>query len=160
MEVLLIKPSEIAAFTPLSGNVDEDKYKYCIYDVQVTVIEPLLGTKLYEKLKTDFEAGNITGKYKILLENYLKPILRHQVFAEYVEVASFNVANGGIFKHQPANSEVVGKSEVQYLAQTARSKAQLFIERAEKYLRGSGISEYAERGCGSKNIRVSAGWHL
>lgn len=160
MEVLFIKPSEIAQYTPLSGNVDEDKYKFCIYDVQVTVIEPMLGSKLYTKMKADFEAGSLTGKYKDLLENHLRPIMRHQVFAEYVEVASYNVSNGGIFKHQPANSEVVGKTEVQYMAQTARSKAQTFIERAERWLSGSGIKEYSERGCGSKNIQVTGGWHL
>lgn len=158
MEVLLIKPSEVTQFTPMGGNVDLDKYTPCIYDVQITVIEPLLGKELYEKIKTDFEADTLADKYEELYIQYLKPILRHQVFAEYVEIGSYTVANAGIFKHQPENSEVVSKSEVQYLAQTARTKAQLYIDRAERWLRCSGIPEYKK--CCNDDIQVSGGWHL
>ena len=158
MEILLIRPSEITEFTPLGGNVDVDKYKPCIYDVQITVIEPLLGTTLYEKIKTDFDTDALEGLYETLYNDYLKPILRHQVFAEYVEIGAYTVANGGIYKHQPANSEVVSKSEVQYLAQTQRTKAQLYIDRAEKWLCKNNLPEYSA--CCSKNIKVSSGWHL
>lgn len=159
MEVLLIKPSEITEFTPLGGNVDTDKYLPCIYDVQITVIEPLLGSALYDKIKQDFEAETLTGTYLELYTDYLKPILRHQVFAEYVEIGSYSVTNAGIFKHVPENSETVSKSEVQYLAQTQRSKAQLYIERAERWLGKSGITEYT-KGCNGRDLQVTSGWHL
>lgn len=159
MEILLIRPSEITEFTPLGGNVDIDKYKPCIFDVQVTVIEPLLGTDLYEKIRTDFDADTLSGLYLTLYENYLKPILRHQVFAEYTEIASYFVSNGGIFKHSATDSEVVDKNEAQYLAQIHRSKAQLYIERAEKWLRSNTLPEYSSS-CGSNNVKVTSGWHL
>jgi hypothetical protein len=159
MEVLLVKPEEITQFTPLGGNVDIDKYLPCIYDVQVTVIEPLLGCDLYEKIKTDFESDTLAGDYLILYTNYLKPILRHQCFAEYVEIGSYVVANGGIFKHQPVNSTVVEKSEIQYLAQTQRTKAQMYIERAEKWLCKNPLPEY-NTCCNKTNVKVSSGWHL
>lgn len=158
MEILLIRPSEITAFTPMGGNVDIDKYTTCIYDVQVTVIEPLLGKSLYEKIKTDFSNNTLDGDYKVLYDDYLKPILRHQVFAEYVEIGSYTVANGGIYKHVPENAEVVTKTEVQYLAQTQRTKAQIFIERAERWLAGKSIAEYT--GCKKNSPKVSSGWFL
>jgi len=158
MEILLIRPSEITEFTPLGGNVDIDKYKPCIYDVQITVIEPLLGTELYEKIKTDFNDDALAGLYLTLYNNYLKPILRHQVFAEYSEIASYMVDNGGIFKHQPTDSVVVEKSEVQYLAQTQRTKAQLYIERARKWLCENPLDEYNR--CDTTNVKVTSGWHL
>lgn len=161
MEILLIRPSEITEFTPLGGNVDVDKYTPCIYDVQIMVIEPLLGADLYDKVKTDFEAGTLAGEYLTLYTDYLKPILRHEVFAEYVEIGSYTVANGGIYKHAPENAEVVTKSEVQYLAQTHRSKSQTYIDRAKKWLRKSTIIEYNNRDCGGSNdVRVSSGWFL
>lgn len=158
MEILLIRPSEITEFTPLGGNVDIDKYKPCIFDVQVTVIEPLLGTELYEKIRTDFSNDTLTGLYETLYNNYLKPILRNQVFAEYSEIASYMVDNGGIFKHQPVDSAIVDKSEVQYLAQTHRSKAQLYIDRARKWLCENNLPEYNR--CDTTNVKVSSGWHL
>lgn len=158
METLLIRPSEITQFTPMGGNVDVDKYTTCIYDVQVTVIEPLLGKSLYEKIKTDFANNSLVGKYEILYKDYLKPILRHQVFAEYVEIGSYTVANGGIYKHVPENAEVASKAEIQYLAQTQRTKTQIYIERAERWLRENSLPEY--KGCGKGKVQVSSGWHL
>jgi hypothetical protein len=161
MEVLLIRPSEITEFTPLGGNVDVDKYLPCIYDVQVTVIEPLLGADLYAKIITDFGDDDLAGDYLTLYTDYLKPILRHQVFAEYVEIGAYMVTNAGIFKHAPENAEVVTKSEVQYMAQIHRSKAQLYIERAEKWLRKGLLTEYKNRGCGGSNdVTVTSGWFL
>ena len=158
MEILLIRPSEITEFTPLGGNVDIDKYKPCIFDVQVTVIEPLLGTELYEKIRTDFYAETLAGLYLELYESYLKPILRHQVFAEYVEIGSYMVDNGGIFKHQPTDSQVVDKNEVQYLAQTQRTKAQTYIKRANKWLCENTLPEYNI--CDTTDVKVTSGWYL
>jgi len=156
MEILLIRPSEITEFTPLGGNVDIDKYKPCIYDVQIMVIEPLLGTELYNKIKTDFNNDDLSGLYLTLYSSYLKPILRHQVFAEYSEIASYMVDNGGIFKHQPTDSVVVEKSEVQYLSQTHRTKAQVYIERCREWLCENNLPEYNR--CDTTNVKVTSGW--
>jgi len=160
MEVLLIKSSEITAFTPMGGNVDIDKYTPCIYDVQMMVIEPLLTSELYEKIKTDFAADSLTGLYATLYNDYLKPILRHQTFAEYVEIGSYVVGNGGTYKNVPDNAEVVSKSEVQYLAQTQRSKAQFYIERAKTWLKKNNLPEYGNSCCDKSTIKVTSGWHL
>lgn len=159
MEILLIRPSEITAFTPLGGNVDIDKYTPCIYDVQIMVIEPLLGADLYEKIKTDFASDSLDGLYDVLYNDYLKPILRHQTFAEYAEIGSYVVDNGGIFKHSPTDSEVVSKSEAQYLAQTQRSKSQHYIERAKKWLKENDLPEY-KMCCDKNKVKVTSGWHL
>jgi hypothetical protein len=158
MEILLIRPSEITEFTPLGGNVDIDKYKPCIFDVQVTVIEPLLGTDLYEKIRTDFDNDTLAGLYLELYDSYLKPILRHQVFAEYVEICSYISSNGGLYKHQPTDGQIVDKNEVQYLAQTQRTKAQSYIQRAEDWLCKNNLPEYKR--CSTINVKVSGGWHL
>ena len=163
MITLLIRPSEITEFTPLGGNIDVDKIKPVIFDVQVTVIEPLLGTPLYNKIVLDFQNNTLLGDYLQLYDDYLKPILRHQIFAEYVEIGSYSVDNGGIFKHQPADSQIVDKSEVQYLAQTQRTKAQMYIERAQRYLCSKNIPEFREWNTLNNkvsNISLSGGWHF
>lgn len=160
---LIIRPSEITEMTPLGGNIDIDKILPVIYDVQITVIEPLLGTNLLNKIILDIENENLQGDYLILYEQYLKPILRHQIFAEYVEIASYSVDNGGIFKHQPTDSQIVDKTEVQYLAQTQRTKAQMYIDRAHRYLCNMNIPEFRDWNVLNnkvKNIKVSGGWYL
>jgi hypothetical protein len=160
---LIIRPSEVTEMTPLGGNIDIDKILPIIYDVQITVIEPLLGTNLFNKIILDIENENLQGDYLILYNDYLKPILRHQIFAEYVEIASYSIDNGGIFKHQPTDSQIVDKSEVQYLAQTQRTKAQMYIDRAQRYLCNTNIPEFRDWNILNnkvKNIKVSGGWYL
>ena len=55
-EFLFITPAEMTYSTILSGNTDTDKYLFCIADAQISVIEPLLGSILYDKIKADKEA--------------------------------------------------------------------------------------------------------
>ena len=55
-EFLFIQPTEITSTTIMGGNVDIDKYLFCIADTQISVIEPLLGTELYDKILADAEA--------------------------------------------------------------------------------------------------------
>jgi len=65
-ELLLIKPEEITETTIMGGDVDIDKYTYTIFETQIKTLEPLLGSELYDKIKTDFEADTLTGLYLIL----------------------------------------------------------------------------------------------
>jgi hypothetical protein len=156
MEVLLVRTSEITAFTPMGGNVDIDRYKPCILNVQNMVIEPILGKYLYAKIKTDFVNDDLAGDYLNLYESYLKPIIRHQAFAEYAEIGSYVVGNGGIFKFSQENTEVVSKDEAQYLAGTERSKAQFYIKRCEDWLKETNLPEYKR----TSEKKVSTGWFL
>lgn len=158
MEILLISIYDVTKFTPLGGNIDIDKSKPTILYVQFSVIEPLLGVDLYEKILTDFYDETLSGDYLELYENYIRWILIYQVFAEFVEVGSYIVDNGGIFKHQPTDSQIVEKSEVQYFAQQFRTKSQVYIERCKKWLCENHLPEY--KICDTTNVRTSSGWYL
>lgn len=153
MEQLLIQPSEITENTPLGGNVDVDKYLPLIIDVQLLVIEPLIGTVLYETLKTQTASNTLTADNLIIVNDYLKPILRHQVCAEYIEQGAYTIANGGVFRHQPKDSTVLDKAELIYFAGIQRSKAQTYIDR---YLK-----KYGSLDCGLNKLnKTTGGWYL
>jgi len=158
MEILLTSIAEVTKYTPIGGNVDVDKSKPVILYVQFSVIQPLLGTELYEKIRTDFYDETLTGDYQILYDNYIKWIMIYQVFAEFAETSQYIVDNGGIFKHQPTDSVIVDKSEVQYLAQTFRTKSQTYIERTKDWLCENPLNEYNR--CDTTNVKVTSGWHI
>ncbi len=141
---LLIKTIDLTKGTPLGGNIDIDSYVSVIKESQVFVVEPILGTKLYNKIIADYAEDALSGHYQIIHENYVKPILIHTTAAEYILIASYNVANGGIFKHQPENSSSVSKVEVDFLSNKQKTKADVYIERLQKYLcdKNSEIPEY------------------
>jgi len=161
-EVLLIPPSEIAAQTIMGANVDLDKWVFCIADVQNIMLQRLLGTLLFDKMVTDWtDPPTYAGLYNTLYVDYIKPILKYQATATYIEIASYTLANGGLFKNQPANSEVVDKEEAQFLAQKYSANAQEYILRFDKFIINNPIAEYKtwqDEVNASKTVKVTGGW--
>lgn len=163
MEYLVINPTDISKTTILGGNVDVDKYRYCIYNVQLLVLEPLLGTELYNKVLADAEANTLAGLYLDLYTKFVKPIVKNEALAEYLEVASYLVTNGGVYKHTAENSEIVDKNEVQFLAGKYHSIGQALIQRFEKWICHNTIVEYKtwqDEVNASETIKTTGGWYL
>ncbi len=162
-EFLFITPEEVTATTIMGGNVDTDKYLFCIANVQLTVIEPLLGTLLYDKIKTDAENDDLAGLYLELYNDFVKPIVKNQSVGEYIEIASYMLTNGGLFKHTGENIEVVDKQEALFLSNKYKGLAQMFIVRFNKWICKNTITEYKvcqdEVGA-KKNMKLTAGWKL
>lgn len=162
-ELLFITPQEMTSSTILSGNTDTDKYLFCILNVQLTTIEPLLGSELYEKLKADKEGAGLSGLYLELFDNFVKPITKNEALAQYIEIASYMVDNGGIYKHTGDNLEVVDKQEVQFLAGKYKSLAQMYVTRFDKWICKNPLPEYKSSQDGVDpitNINLNVGWHL
>ena len=87
-EKLFIDPSIMTEQTILGGNVDVDSYAFCIADTQVSIIEPLLGTLLYDKMITDLTFPvTYTGLYATLYTDFIVPITKHAATANYIEIA-------------------------------------------------------------------------
>ena len=162
MELLFITPEQMTSSTILSGNIDTDKYLFCIADAQISVIEPLLGSLLYDKIKADIEADTLAGLYLELYTDFIKPITKNEAVAQYIEIASYMVDNGGIYKHTGDKIEVVAKDEVQYLAGKYHNLAQMYIGRFNKWICKNTIPEYkvCQDEVNAQKVKTSLGWKL
>lgn len=134
MPTYLITSQEIRDNTPMGGNVDSDKFVNLINDVQVMVLEPTLGTKLYDKILTDFSSDSLSGLYLQMFNDYIKPVLWHSVFAEYVKIGSIIVGNGGMYKHVAQDAETASIDDINYVAKNAQSKADTYLQRLVRFL--------------------------
>lgn len=162
-ELLFITPQEMTSSTILSGNTDTDKFLFCILNTQLTTIEPLLGTELYDKIKSDKEGNTLAGLYLELYTDFVKPITKNEALAQYIEIASYIVDNGGIYKHTGDNLEVVDKQEVQYLAGKYKALAQMYVTRFDKWICKNTIPEYKtcqDEVNALKDINLNIGWKL
>ena len=161
-EFLFITPEEITKTTVLGGNVDVDKYLFTIANTQITTIEPLLGTELYDKIKTEAEADTLAGDYLTLYNEFVKPIVKNQSLAEYVEVSSFIIANGGAFKHAPENAEVMDKDDIMLLSQKYSAIADMYVLRFNKWICNNVIPEYKtyQDEVNAQKIQLKAGWYF
>lgn len=162
-ELLFVTPQEMTNSTILSGNTDTDKYLFCILNTQLTTIEPLLGSELYDKVISDIESETLTGLYLELYTDFIKPITKNEALAQYIEIASYMVDNAGIYKRSGENVEVVDKDEVQYLSGKYKSLAQMYVTRFEKWICKNPLNEYKtiqDEVNALKNINLNVGWKL
>ena len=162
-ELLFITPQEMSNTTILSGNVDVDKYTFCIANVQRTVILPLLGSELYDKIVSDITADTLSGLYLTLYTDYIKPITKNKATAEYIEISSYILDNGGLYKHTGENIEVVDKQEAQFLANKWNSFAQTYVIQFDKWICKNVLPEYKliqDDVNAMKDVKLTAGWKL
>jgi len=164
-EYLFITPTDLKSTTVLGGNVDEDKYLFCVADIQITLIERLLGTELYDKIKSEADAGTITGDYETILNEYVKPITKHAALANYIKIANFQVGNGGVFKNAPDQKQIVEADEIDELAERYRNMADVYVLRFNKWIckNSASIPEYKleqDDVNASRDISNSSGWWL
>jgi len=162
-ELLFITAQEMTKSTILSGNTDTDKFVFCIANVQLTTIEPLLGSQLYDKIVADIIADTLSGLYLELYNDFIKPITKNESLAQYIEIASYMVDNGGIYKHTGENLEVVDKQEVQFLAGKYKALAQMYVLRFNKWICKNPLTEYKtyqDDVDAIKGMNLNVGWKL
>lgn len=158
----LITPSEITETTIMGGDVDYDKYTYCIDNAEIMTIEPLLGSELYDKIKADFEADTLTDLYLTLYNDYVLPILKYKSVAEYIEVCSYSLTNGGLLKTATANKEVASLEEVEKVSGKYDSLAQMYIERFYKWIDRNKLDEYKvdQDDVNAIDVNLPLGWEF
>ena len=129
--VLFINRTDLVRNSIIDGNVDTDKYIQFIKLAQEVHIQNYLGTKMYDALTTAMP--NIdqpaNARWKILLDDYVVPMLIWFSQVEYIPFASYQLRNGGMFKHRSENAETVSKDEVDFLVEKARTNAEWYSRR-------------------------------
>jgi hypothetical protein len=130
--VLFINRTDLVRNSIIDGNVDTDKYIQFIKLSQEIHIQNYLGTKMYNALTAAIEAGidlPANARWKTLLDEYVVPMLIWFSQVDYIPFASYQIRNGGMFKHRSENAETVSKEEVDYLVEKARTNAEWYARR-------------------------------
>jgi hypothetical protein len=135
---LFINRTDLVRNSIIDGNVDTDKFIQFIKIAQQIHIQNYLGTELYNKISTLITSGDIDetdyADYKTLLNDYIQPMLIWWSQVDYIPFASYQIRNGGIYKHSSETSESVGKDEVDFLVNKAREKADFYTRRFIDYI--------------------------
>ena len=134
-QVILLSTDKLKANTPIQDNVDDSLLKPYIYKAQVTHIQQILGTDLYNKILSDVQAGTITGNYKTLLDDYIQLALIEYAFYEVLPFISLKISNKTIGR---GNAEYLAEgdlADLKYLRQTVLDVAQFQGQRIVGYVK-------------------------
>ena len=134
--VLFINRTDLVRNSIIDGNVDTDKYIQFIKLAQEVHIQNYLGTKMYDALTTAMPNIDLpaNARWKLLLDDYVVPMLIWFSQVEYIPFASYQLRNGGMFKHRSENAETVSKEEVDFLVEKARTNAEWYSRRFIDYM--------------------------
>jgi len=131
---LFITTNDLKRNTIVNGNVDVDKFIQFIKIAQEIHIQNYLGGKLYNRISDDIIGGNLTGDYLELVQDYIKDMLIHFAMVDYLPFSAYQIANGGVFKHNSENSVNATKNEIDYLVNKHRDFAQFYTRRFLDYM--------------------------
>ena len=138
-EILLISEKTLKANGVINNNVDSMYIFPAIRYAQDAGLQPIIGTKLYNKLMDLVEDGSITGAtdYKLLLDEYVTPYLINKVTADIQIPLSFKLRNQGVVQQTGTNTYVPSMKDIQYVIQNYENKANFYSNRLSDFLKAN-----------------------
>lgn len=131
---LFISREDLTNNTIIDGNIDTSKFIQFIKIAQQIHIQNYLGTSLYDAISDKILNNQLTGDYKILVEDYLQSMLIHYAMVDYLPFASYQISNSGVYKHRSENSDTVSPQEIDKMIDRHRQFAQFYTRRYLDYM--------------------------
>ena len=141
-QVIFIDADYIKAYSQVGGSIDEKYFLPAILTAQDKYIQSILGTNLYDYLKTNI--ASLPTAYATLMDNYIRRTVMYWTLVELYPYLSNKVLNSSISQISGDNATPISKSEVDSLIAKERNNAQFYSERLIDYLQNnkSTITEY------------------
>ena len=137
--VFLLSVKTLKENSVVNNNVDEMYVLPAIEYAQDAGLQPLIGTKLYNKLMDIVEDGSISelDNYKFLLDEYITPYLVNKVTADIQIPLAFKLRNQGVIQQTGENTYTPTMKDLQYVMQNYENKANFYGNRLSDYLRAN-----------------------
>jgi hypothetical protein len=124
MAVLFISEQYVKNTTLIDENVDVRLILPSIKDCQELRIHPILGTPLYEDLKTKITASTLNSDETNLLDNYIASTMAQWVMYECSTSMLFKYRNKSVATKNSENSNPIDYQDLQYLRDEWKNKAE------------------------------------
>ena len=133
MKVLLLSEQRLKEDSLINNNVDSMYIFPAIQTAQEIGLQPLLGTKLYNKLLEVVENGG-DEQYFDLLDSYVIPYLEMKVMADIQIPLAYKIRNAGLVQNTSENTTLPTLQETQYIVEYYENKASFYANRMSDFL--------------------------
>lgn len=165
--ILFISEQYIKDTSYIDENVDVKLLRANILETQDIRILPILGTALYEELKTQIDGGSLTSENTTLLDTYISPALKYWVLHDGAYILQYKIMNKGIVERSSENATNIPQNELLSLMAFFKDRAEWYSERITKFLLENDTTYplYQNPGNGidtinPKHNNYTQGWHL
>lgn len=149
-DIFLIDEEYLKQLTSVSDNLDSKMIKPCVYDAQCIHLQPIIGTKLFDKVCTIVENNAVdaieNAAYKELLEDYIQPYLLQKVQELLVPTMFYKTRNSGNVQYYDNSQNQVQLKEMQWVMQRFANNANFLSQRMSDWLcaHHSNVPEYCQ----------------
>ena len=133
-KVLFITTDYYKSNTVTSDQVGDKVLAATIADAQAMYIEPLLGTRLYEELKSKIIGGTLAGDYLTLMNDYVVITLLKWTEHDLFYMNNYKNRNKGVSTKNSENATTVSFNELNFLMEKAERKANFYGIKLVDYL--------------------------
>lgn len=138
--VLFLSVTTLKSLTILPDNIEEKLIEPVIRDCQDMYIHPILGTGLFNEIKTQITAGTTTDLNKTLLDDYVIPCLIEYIRMELVSSLTLKLTNKTAGKKSGDNLQPLGLEDIMFLMEQYKNKAEWRAQRVTLYLKENSTS--------------------
>jgi|TARA_R100001086_G_scaffold197326_3_gene113861 hypothetical protein len=131
--ILLISAETLKQNTTISQSVDDNLIHPVIMLAQDKYMLPVLGTDLFEKLKTEV-SGTPAGNYLILLKDYVSKSLCQYTLATLYPLLRLRATNHSVVQMNNEQGSSATYDDIQPLIDSAIDMGQFYRERMIDYL--------------------------
>lgn len=135
MKAFLINAYDLKKKSFIQGNVEDSILVPLIRVVQDTMIEPIIGTLLFNRLLEGIEADNLNSDESDLMENYVIPCIAMGCNIEAVMQTTFQIRNKTTGVNNDETIKGASLSEVARVEDNYRSKFEFYRLKLIKHLK-------------------------
>ena len=134
MAILFISENKLKENSFINENVDDKLLRTTIIQVQDMQIHPILGTGLYNEIKSQIVANTVTNLNRDLLQDYIQPVIIWWVMADGTIPLTYKFMNKSVVKKNSENSQSAELEELITVANNFKNKAEFYTKRLIKFL--------------------------
>ena len=132
--VYFISETQLKQGTIIDENVDMKTLNPIIQIAQDQHIQPIIGSAIFNQLKTQIQANTLTALNTTLLDTYIVPALKMWTVYEYTIPGTYKYRNKNVGKQGGENNEAADIDTLFRLMDYWKDKAEWYSERVTKYL--------------------------
>jgi len=136
-QVIFIDETYIKAYSHIDASINGQDLLPSIIQSQDSQIQPILGTDLFNALKTKITTDAITGDYDTLLNDYVRMATLKWTLVHFYPYLQAQIMNGTIGSRSVENVTALSQAEVDKLVDIERNNAQFYTERLIAYLQNN-----------------------
>lgn len=133
-EVLFISEEKVKNFTTVNEGVYVDDLIPGIIQTQDLDLQPILGSKFYDGLKSRVLAGTQTADESTLLDDYIAPFLLQRSLWRILPNIKWKLLNKSVLSPTSETAATISLEEFQYLRGEQSNVAVWYEERLKNYL--------------------------